>query len=156
MLTLLYVEPGKGGLQVEHDGDWIDAPPIDGALVVNIGELLEVATGGYLKATVHRVVSPEATANVSRCRSSSTRTTQRRSRSSTYRPSWRRAPPASPWTRTTRYTIPTGRMPQESTTCAPRCRGPLVAGHRCGTKRYLMLNYRSIATFHAVCIAPSM
>ncbi|MCS4253421.1 isopenicillin N synthase-like dioxygenase [Rhodococcus erythropolis] len=59
VLTLLYVEPGKGGLQVEHDGDWIDAPPIDGALVVNIGELLEVATGGYLKATVHRVVSPE-------------------------------------------------------------------------------------------------
>lgn len=89
MLTLLYVEPGKGGLQVEHDGDWIDAPPIDGALVVNIGELLEVATGGYLKATVHRVVSPEATVNVSRCRSSSTRTTQRRSRSSTYRPSSR-------------------------------------------------------------------
>jgi len=59
VLTLLYVEPGKGGLQVEHDGDWIDAPPIDGALVVNIGELLEVATGGYLKATVHRVISPE-------------------------------------------------------------------------------------------------
>ena len=59
VLTLLYVEPGKGGLQVEHDGEWIDAPPIDGALVVNIGELLEVATGGYLKATVHRVISPE-------------------------------------------------------------------------------------------------
>jgi isopenicillin N synthase-like dioxygenase len=58
VLTLLLVEPGKGGLQVEHNGDWIDAPPIDGAFVVNIGELLELATNGYLKATVHRVISP--------------------------------------------------------------------------------------------------
>ncbi|TFC82538.1 isopenicillin N synthase family oxygenase [Cryobacterium sp. TMT3-29-2] len=58
VLTLLFVEPGKGGLQVEKDGDWIDAPPLDGAFVVNIGELLEVATNGYLKATVHRVISP--------------------------------------------------------------------------------------------------
>ncbi|ARJ05552.1 isopenicillin N synthase family oxygenase [Humibacter sp. BT305] len=60
VLTLLLVEPGKGGLQVEKDGEWIDAPPIDGAFVVNIGELLEIATDGYLKATVHRVLSPAA------------------------------------------------------------------------------------------------
>lgn len=58
VLTLLLVEPGKGGLQVEHDGQWIDAPPIPGAFVVNIGEMLELATGGYLKATLHRVMSP--------------------------------------------------------------------------------------------------
>ena len=58
VLTLLFVEPTKDGLQVEKDGEWIDAPPIDGAFVVNIGELLEVATDGYLKATVHRVISP--------------------------------------------------------------------------------------------------
>ena len=58
VLTLLFVEDGKGGLQVEKDGEWIDAPPIPGAFVVNIGELLEVATNGYLRATVHRVISP--------------------------------------------------------------------------------------------------
>jgi isopenicillin N synthase-like dioxygenase len=58
VLTLLFVEPGKAGLQVEKDGGWIDAPPVPGAFVVNIGELLEVATDGYLKATVHRVISP--------------------------------------------------------------------------------------------------
>lgn len=57
-LTLLFVEPGKGGLQVEHDGAWLDAPPLDDAFIVNIGELLEVATDGLLKSTVHRVVSP--------------------------------------------------------------------------------------------------
>lgn len=59
VLTLLYVEDGKGGLQVEKDGEWIDAPSVPGAFVVNIGELLEIATNGYLKATLHRVQSPE-------------------------------------------------------------------------------------------------
>ncbi|GAA3859438.1 isopenicillin N synthase family oxygenase [Leifsonia kafniensis] len=58
VLTLLLVEPGKGGLQVEHDGEWIEAPSVPGAFVVNIGEMLELATHGYLKATLHRVISP--------------------------------------------------------------------------------------------------
>jgi isopenicillin N synthase-like dioxygenase len=58
VLTLLWVEPGKGGLQVERDGEWVDAPPVPGAFVVNIGEMLEHATQGYLTATNHRVISP--------------------------------------------------------------------------------------------------
>ncbi len=58
-LTLLLAEPGSRGLQVRRarggcDG-WIDVPPAAGAFIVNIGELLEVATGGYLRATEHRV-----------------------------------------------------------------------------------------------------
>lgn len=60
VLTLLWVEPGKRGLQVECGGEWIEAPPLPGAFVVNIGEMLEMATQGYLKATVHRVLSPVA------------------------------------------------------------------------------------------------
>lgn len=58
VLTLLLIEPGTAGLQVGYRDGWIDAPPMTGAFVVNIGELLEVATDGYLKATVHRVLSP--------------------------------------------------------------------------------------------------
>jgi isopenicillin N synthase-like dioxygenase len=58
VLTLLWVEPGKGGLQVERNGEWVSAPPVPGAFVVNIGELLEYATQGYLIATNHRVISP--------------------------------------------------------------------------------------------------
>jgi isopenicillin N synthase-like dioxygenase len=58
VLTLLLVEPGKGGLQVEYQGTWIDAPQVPGTFVVNIGEMLELATNGYLKATLHRVISP--------------------------------------------------------------------------------------------------
>lgn len=58
VLTLLMIEPGKEGLQVQYGSDWIDAPAMPGAFVVNIGELMEYATDGYLKATMHRVVSP--------------------------------------------------------------------------------------------------
>jgi isopenicillin N synthase-like dioxygenase len=46
------------GLQVEGENGWVDAPPVPGTFVVNIGELLEIASNGYLRANVHRVVSP--------------------------------------------------------------------------------------------------
>ena len=57
VLTLLLAEPGSRGLQVRRPGsqEWIDVPPLEGAFIVNIGELLEIATGGYLRATEHRV-----------------------------------------------------------------------------------------------------
>jgi isopenicillin N synthase-like dioxygenase len=56
VLTLLFAEPGSQGLQVQRtNGGWIDVPARDGAFIVNIGELLELATGGYLRATEHRV-----------------------------------------------------------------------------------------------------
>ena len=58
-LTLLLQDENKG-LQVEYDGRWVDVEPIPGTLVVNIGELLELASNGYLRATVHRVVTPPA------------------------------------------------------------------------------------------------
>lgn len=58
-LTLLLQDEHKG-LQAEYDGAWVDADPIPGTLVVNIGELLELASNGYLRATVHRVVTPPA------------------------------------------------------------------------------------------------
>ena len=33
-------------------------PTVPGAFVVNIGEMLQLISGGYFKATVHQVVSP--------------------------------------------------------------------------------------------------
>lgn len=59
VLTLLLVEPGRRGLQVEYQGEPLDAPPLEGALIVNIGEMLEWATDGYLRATRHRVLAPD-------------------------------------------------------------------------------------------------
>ncbi|RUU79656.1 isopenicillin N synthase family oxygenase [Mesorhizobium sp. M7A.F.Ca.MR.362.00.0.0] len=58
-LTLLLQDDNKG-LQVEYDGSWVNVDPLPGTLVVNIGELLELASNGYLRATVHRVVTPPA------------------------------------------------------------------------------------------------
>lgn len=57
-LSFLLQDKQKG-LQVEVTPDnWVDAVPLAGSFVVNIGELLELATNGYLRATVHRVISP--------------------------------------------------------------------------------------------------
>lgn len=66
VLTLLLAEPGSSGLEVRGPpgaseatgngaGEWIDVDPVPGAFIVNIGEMLEVASGGYLRATEHRV-----------------------------------------------------------------------------------------------------
>ncbi|KQH76343.1 oxidoreductase [Mycobacterium gordonae] len=63
VLTLLLTEPGSRGLQVRRGERWVDVAPLDGAFVVNIGELLELATGGYLRATEHRVDLAGATAD---------------------------------------------------------------------------------------------
>jgi isopenicillin N synthase-like dioxygenase len=59
-LLSLLLQDQVGGLQVQDADGWIDATPIPGAFVVNIGELLEMASNGYLRATVHRVVTPPA------------------------------------------------------------------------------------------------
>lgn len=50
----------QSGLEVEGQSGWISAPPIPGTFVINIGEVLEMASNGYLRANVHRVVSPPA------------------------------------------------------------------------------------------------
>lgn len=41
-LTVL-LQDQIGGLQVLHQGDWVDVPPLEGALVINIGDLLQVS-----------------------------------------------------------------------------------------------------------------
>jgi isopenicillin N synthase-like dioxygenase len=57
MITLL-LQDHHGGLQVETPRGWVDVPPRPGTFVINIGEQLELASDGYLRATMHRVVSP--------------------------------------------------------------------------------------------------
>jgi hypothetical protein len=49
------------GLQVQNQrGEWIDCPPINGTLVVAIGQGLEALTQGVCASTTHRVLSPAA------------------------------------------------------------------------------------------------
>jgi isopenicillin N synthase-like dioxygenase len=54
VFTLL--KPTKPGLEVINGaGDWIDAPPMDDAYVVNIGDMLEIWSNGAFISTTHRV-----------------------------------------------------------------------------------------------------
>ncbi|EIW59491.1 Clavaminate synthase-like protein [Trametes versicolor FP-101664 SS1] len=78
-LTFLYADPTPGALQVflaqpgflvekkggfksvpeqevEEGGQWINADPIPGCVVCNIGEMWEVWTNGLYQSTLHRVV----------------------------------------------------------------------------------------------------
>jgi isopenicillin N synthase-like dioxygenase len=54
LLTLL-AQDENGGLQVKTPQGWIEAPPIEGALVCNIGDMLDRLTGGVYRSTPHRV-----------------------------------------------------------------------------------------------------
>ena len=57
VLTVL-CQDSVGGLQVEDaSGDWIQAPPIEGTLIVNVADLLSRWTDGAYKSTPHRVVN---------------------------------------------------------------------------------------------------
>ena len=54
--TILHQQ--KAGLQVMNANDeWMEAPPIDGSYVINIGDMLETWTNGAFKSTLHRVVN---------------------------------------------------------------------------------------------------
>lgn len=60
-VTLL-AQHGQGGLQAQtREGEWIDIPALDDAIVVNFGALLERWTSGRVRATPHRVISAAPT-----------------------------------------------------------------------------------------------
>ncbi|XP_065175726.1 uncharacterized protein LOC135805592 [Sycon ciliatum] len=57
MLTLLKTDDVPG-LQIQWpDGEWVDVAPIEGAIVVNIADMLERWTNGMFKSTLHRVLN---------------------------------------------------------------------------------------------------
>lgn len=56
-LTIL-AQDDVGGLQVmNRDGDWVEAPPIPGTFVINIGDLIQRLTNDVYLANLHRVIN---------------------------------------------------------------------------------------------------
>ncbi|XP_010265452.1 PREDICTED: 1-aminocyclopropane-1-carboxylate oxidase homolog 4-like [Nelumbo nucifera] len=65
-LTVL-VQNEIGGLQVKHGEDWVDVKPIAGALVINIGDLLQIISNDEYRSVEHRVLAnpfPEARVSI--------------------------------------------------------------------------------------------
>ncbi len=48
----------KAALQVLNAaGEWVEAPPVEGAFVVNVGDMMERWTNGYFLSTIHRAIN---------------------------------------------------------------------------------------------------
>ncbi|KAK5129296.1 hypothetical protein LTR08_003626 [Meristemomyces frigidus] len=65
-LFTFLAQDSVGGLQVLNKaGDWIEATPIEGSIVVNVAQGFEAITGGVCSGTTHRVVAPTSTTRYS-------------------------------------------------------------------------------------------
>ena len=63
-INLITILPAANepGLQVKaKDGSWLDVPCDFGNLIVNIGDMLQEASGHHFPSTTHRVINPEGT-----------------------------------------------------------------------------------------------
>lgn len=61
-INLLTILPAANepGLQVQgKDDQWIDVPSDFGNLIINIGDMLQEASGQYFPSTTHRVINPD-------------------------------------------------------------------------------------------------
>ncbi|XP_017979607.1 PREDICTED: feruloyl CoA ortho-hydroxylase 2 [Theobroma cacao] len=71
-LTVL-LHDGIGGLYVNvpedadisKKGEWVEIPPIPGALVINVGDMLQILSNGRYKSAEHRVRTTSAKSRVS-------------------------------------------------------------------------------------------
>eukprot|EP00877_Chromochloris_zofingiensis_P001590 jgi/Chrzof1/11431/Cz05g36140.t1 len=60
LLTIVNQDTHMTALQVKNaEGTWVNAEPISGAFVCNIGDMLKVWTNGLYRPTVHRVINSD-------------------------------------------------------------------------------------------------
>jgi len=54
----ILLQDDVGGLEVSNQsGEWVVAPPMDGAFVVNVAEMLKLVTNGQFSSALHRVIN---------------------------------------------------------------------------------------------------
>jgi isopenicillin N synthase-like dioxygenase len=62
----ILVQDDLGGLQARNaDGEWIDVPPIDGTLVINVGDILMRWTNDLYISSLHRALNLNGAARIS-------------------------------------------------------------------------------------------
>ncbi|XP_062002803.1 oxoglutarate-dependent flavonoid 7-O-demethylase 1-like [Rosa rugosa] len=64
-ITILMQEDDVTGLQIQKGGEWVSVEPIPNALVVNVGDVLEIWTNGKYKSIEHRAVTTKNKARLS-------------------------------------------------------------------------------------------
>lgn len=71
LLTVLHQSAGSHGLQVLHKEDgsgsarWVPVPPLQGALVIHAGDLLQIISNGQFRSARHRAVVNRAEHRIS-------------------------------------------------------------------------------------------
>ena len=66
LITLLVAGSAPGLQARDSAGVWHDVPCDPGMITMNVGDMLQKASGGYFPSTTHRVVNPPLEENVSR------------------------------------------------------------------------------------------
>lgn len=66
LITLLLAGSEPGLEAQDTAGTWHPVPCDPGMMAINVGDMLELASGGYYPSTTHRVVNPPAARNVAR------------------------------------------------------------------------------------------
>jgi isopenicillin N synthase-like dioxygenase len=59
LITVLLAGSAPGLQARDTGGNWHSVPCDPGMIAINVGDMLEMASGGYFPSTVHRVVNPE-------------------------------------------------------------------------------------------------
>ncbi|XP_039021767.1 protein SRG1-like [Hibiscus syriacus] len=65
IITLLLQDDEIPGLQIRHKHEWILVKPIRNAIVVNVGDVVEILSNGVYKSVEHRAITNETKVRVS-------------------------------------------------------------------------------------------
>ena len=55
--TILCTDENAALQVLNAAGEWIEAPPVEGAFIVNVGDMMERWTNGYFLSTIHRAIN---------------------------------------------------------------------------------------------------